>query len=283
MEMTVFQTSIDMTDDTTVPDCIKIGDLLLFDVSWDESNRWKRPGPHNEHGALYIGNNIFIDACPKGVRAKNYSHYYNWQKNLVFVRVKTANESQRQAAVDWAISKINRPYQNFFWSLGLKIARVNFPFPSANKLYCMEFLWAAYYLQGIDIDRNGWRSPCWVTGNDIIYDDDIEVIYVEVYDSTEFIKPYKGVYVANKKLTTSFNAMNRTYIFGNVDIQVFTYNMRITRVDFYIDGIQRATDETFPFGWRWNERCSGKKVITALASDDVGNQYSSTITVRKFY
>jgi uncharacterized protein YycO len=271
--------------DIKVPDCVEIGDLLLFDLNRDESNRWKRPGPHNEHGALYIGNNTFVDANPKSVHARNYSfYYYTWrQKNLAFLRIKTANDSQRQAAVQWAISKIGTHYQNFFLSLGLKIARTNLPFPSAKKMYCMEFLWAAYYLQGIDLDRNGWKFPVWVTGNDIIYDDDIEVIYEELNDSTEFIKPYKGVYVGNKKIISLFDGMNSSFVFGCIDIYVVTYNKMITSVNFYIDNVFKETDTIPPYFMRWDDHDCGKKVIKAVACDNTGNQYFANITVWKFF
>jgi len=269
--------------DKMVPDCVNVGDLLLLDLGCDESNPWKRPGLYNEHCAIYIGNNTLVDATAKVVRAKAYSHfYYNWQKNLVFVRVKTANESQRQAAVNWARSQIGVAYQVFFYFpwFGLKIANTNLSFPTANQLYCMELPWAAYYKQGIDIDRNGWMMPWWVTGNDILYDDDIEVIYSEVYDSTEFIKPYKGIYVGNKKIAVTFN---HTVLFGGIDIEVITHNEMTTHVDFYIDGVYKGTDTTPPYTCRWNDRKFGKKVITAVVSDAFKNQYPTSITVWKFF
>jgi hypothetical protein len=271
-----------MNVDKTVPDCVMIGDLMLLDLKCDESNPWKRPGPYNEHCAIYVGDNTLVDATYPFVREKNYSHfYYNWQKNLVFVRVKTATETQRQAAADWARSQIGLPYQVFFdvpW-FGLKIANTNLRFPTAHELYCMELPWIAYYIEGIDIDYNAWKIPLWVTGDDIIHDDDIEIIYTEVDNSTEFTKPYKGIYVANTKIAFT---LNKTIIFGNIDIEVITYNELIAHVDFYIDNVYRATDSTLPFSWRWDEPGSGRKVIKVIACDDVGNEYSSAIIVWKF-
>jgi cell wall-associated NlpC family hydrolase len=272
-----------MDDNKTVPECVVVGDLLLLDIKSEESNPWKRPGSHNEHAAIYIGNNTLVDATAPYVRMKNYSHYYDkWQKNLAFVRVKTANESQRQAAVDWAVRQIGMPYQVFFdipW-FGLKIVNPNFPFPTADKLYCMELPWIAYYRQGIDIDRNGWRFPRWVTGNDILYDDDIEVIYEEVQNSTEFVKPYKGVYIGNRQIAIT---LNRTIVYGNIDIEVITQNDLIIRMDLYIDGEYEGTDTTVPFAWRWNERRSGRSLITAVAYDAEGNHYSTSIAVQKYF
>jgi len=275
-----------LTEDIQVPDCVEVGDLLFvdwkFDLGEDESTIWITPGPYNDHCAIYIGNNTFVDAADRGVHANNYFHFYYWTKNLVFLRVKTANDSQRQAAADWAISKIGSPYQVFFdfpWFM-LKIASTNFPFPTANKLYCMELLWAAYYNQGIDIDQNGWKFPWWVTGSDILNDDDVEVIYKEISNSTYITKPNKGVYVANKKITFT---LNKTIIFGDIDIEVVTYNDMITRVDFFIDNVYKASDTTPPYTWAWRDRGPGKKVIKAVTCDDDGNQYYTAITVWKFF
>jgi hypothetical protein len=198
------------------------------------------------------------------------------------LRVKSATEAQRHAAVNWTISKIGLLYQDFFNLplFGLKCADTNRSFPTADELYCMELLWAAYYNQGIDIDQDGWKFPWWVTGNDIIYDDDVEVVYKEVNDSTEITKPVRSLYVANRKIgfSTYF-----TIIIGVVDIEVSTENALVTRVDFYIDGTYKATDTTPPYSWQWNERGFGKKSIRAVAYDDEGNHYPTTIAVWKIF
>jgi uncharacterized protein YycO len=233
--------------------------------------------------AAYYNQGIDI-ATKNGVEEHNtYAHFYIRTKNLVFLRVKSANLSQKQAAIDWAYDRIGTPYQEplgFPW-YGLKIANPNFPNPTANKWYCMELVWAAYYNQGIDIaTKNGQHSKWGVSGNDIITDDDIEIIYREVNYSTEFAKPYKGIYIANKKIISTFS---KTIIIGKIDIEVVTLNENITRVDFYVDDVYKANDTTAPYKWTWDERVSGVKVIKAVACDDFGNQYPAYITVKKFF
>lgn len=280
------------TDIKHVPACVKVGDLLVLDARYDDSSPWKRPGPYNEHGAIYIGVNetsgedMFVEARGP-VHNTSYTKFYNnLQRNLVFLRVKTANDSQRQAAVDWAKRQIGLDYQVFFsnFTLGLKIANTSLHFPSADRLYCMELIWAAYYNQGIDIDRNGWRFPWWVSGDDILSDDDVEVIYKEVNDSIEFVKPYKGVFVANRKILSPLDEWFGVWIFGKIDVQVVTYNERVNRVDFYVNNTYKANDTkpndpSRPYTWSWKEPDHGKRVITAVAYDDVGNHYSTNITV----
>ncbi len=263
----------------TVPEGVEIGDMMLVDLRLDQSNPWKLPGLYNEHSAIYIGNNTLIEANGV-VRYRNYTQFCQWCKNYVFIRVKTANESQRLAAAEWAKSKIGFPYQVYFdfpW-FGIKIADTDRKIPTADEIYCVELLWGAYYMQGIDIDRNGWVPPWWLTPYDILYDDDVEVLCRNVTNSTEIIQPDKGLYIANKKI--AFTIFHTTVI-GPIDVIASTENELITKVDFYIDNIYKATDTEPPYTWRWDEQGSGEKVIKIVMFDDVGNQYSSKVTIRK--
>ena len=276
-------------DDIQVPDCVEPGDILLIDVGgWDESTIWKVPGPYNEHAALYIGNNYFIHAGHDNnetVSIKNYARFYWPAKNIAFIRVKTANLSQKQAAIDWAYDRVGAPYQEFTYPpwFTLMIANPDFPHSTANKWFCMELVWAAYYNQGINIFGNkvhrylpfGITVP-WYNRTS---DEDIEIIYREINDSTEFIKPYKGVYFANKKI---FFTLTKSIIFGSIDVKVKTLNKNITRMDFYIDNVFQESVENKPYIWTWDEICFGKKLITVVASDDFGNKYYTNITVWKF-
>jgi uncharacterized protein YycO len=274
---------ISLSDDIKIPDCVEKGDILLIDLPYDESNIWKKPGPYNEHSAIYIGNNTFIHAenTKHGVTYENSTLILE-AKNLAFLRVKSANSSNKQAAVNFSKEQVGSEYQKPFafpWK-SLKIANPNFPHPTASKLYCMELVWAAYYNQGIDIDQNGWDGPCCVTGEDIITDGDIEIIYSDVNDSTDIVRPNKGIYIANKKIISTDS---KNIIFGDIEIEAVTCNDMITRVDFFIDNIYKGNATTPPYKWNWDERVSGKKVIKAVACDDFGNQYSTNITVIKFF
>ena len=291
MSFVKINNKVSLKEKINVPDCVEVGDILLIDARMDESNGWKVPGPYNEHAAIYVGNNIFINAGGTDLKVfeANYSFFYKGAKNLAFVRVKSANSTQKQAAVNWTQERIDAPYQIAIeppW-FGLKIANPDFPHLTANKWYCMELVWAAYYNQGIDIDSYGWSHPFGVLpwgpeGGQINIgaDNDIEIIYREVNDSTEINKPNKAIYIANKKIISTFN---NSIIFGKIDIEIVTLNENITRVDFYINNVYKANDTTAPYSWTWDERVSGKKVIKAVACDNFGNQYSTNITVKKFF
>jgi regulation of enolase protein 1 (concanavalin A-like superfamily) len=53
----------------------------------------------------------------------------------------------------------------------------------------------------------------------------------------------------------------------------------IARVDFYVDGIQVATDATPPFAASWTTSAAGSYVLTAVAIDDEGLSASSSVTI----
>ena len=169
-----------------VPAYIQSGDILLMDCRDDSGiqQRWFIPGLHNDHAVMYIGNNSFVSASgKKGVHITNYTTLQSVYTNFAFANVTSANLSQKQRAVDFALNRLGAIYQNFFWPpwFGRKIANPYRIHPTANMWYCMELPWAAYYNQGIDIDRNGWfpwPRLAWVIGNDIIFDDDVQMCII---------------------------------------------------------------------------------------------------------
>jgi len=274
------------TDGIVVPECVQPGDILLIDIKGrDESLAWKIVGPYNEHAALYVGDNMFIDASSQnGVGRHEYSHYTMIAKNLAFLRVTTADNETKNNAIQWAYDRIGSPYQDFLappWYT-LMIADPYFPHPTAGEFFCLELVWAAYYNQGIDVFHKTFHSHFPVSmifqWTNVTKDDDTEIIYTEVQDSLDYVKPNKGLYLADKKIIPLFN---KTMVIGTIDVEVVTLNLAITTVDFYVNDKLMARDTTRPFGWIWNERGTGPCVVTSVASDDAGNSYSTWISVNK--
>ena len=60
-----------------------------------------------------------------------------------------------------------------------------------------------------------------------------------------------------------------------------TDNVGVTKVDFYVDGVLKATDTAAPYAFSWNTTTSsnGAHVLQAAASDAAGNVANSAITV----
>ena len=254
-------------DDYQVPDCIEEGDILIMDMANYQESKFMIPGPYNEHTALYIGDNLFIhaggDGKPGGqVAVRDYSRFYPPAKNLAFVRVITANHSQKKAAINFSLDQLNKTFQSYssicdFPWFDLKYHNSNHWFiPTANKWYCAELAWAAYYNQGIDIDSNGWdvNKPGYrpiISIREIIEDDDTEIVYCELDDYIEIIHPNGGLYVANKKISY-FPDWDKAIVFGKIDVIINT-SLNPDSIKFYIDDELKAS-KTKPFDWTWNER-----------------------------
>jgi subtilisin family serine protease len=58
-------------------------------------------------------------------------------------------------------------------------------------------------------------------------------------------------------------------------------NVGVTKVDFYVDGILRATDTSSPYSFAWDTTTAsnGAHTLKAIASDAAGNTATTTITV----
>jgi len=271
-------------DECIVPDCVEIGDILFIDMALYQESEFMIPGPYNEHTALYIGNNEFIHASGDAhstVCIRNYSRFYHCANNLAFVRVKTANISQRQAAVDWSLKQLGKSFQDYL-SFSLKDPWFDIKchnpnwwwFPEASKWYCAELPWAAYYNQGIDIDRNGWRRdklgpfPA-VAIRDIIEDEDTEIIYYELDDYIEIIHPNRGAYLGNRKI--SHLPWKYTIVFGKIDVIINTSFKNLNSIEYYIDGKLKAVTNIKPYSWTWDEKQFGSNSLKVVALDENKN------------
>jgi hypothetical protein len=109
-----------------------------------------------------------------------------------FVRVYTANDKQIQNAIDFARRQIGKDFQIEWINKNYNPSDIKND-SLANKWYCSELIWAAYYNcnnefpentdecsyvygQGIDIDLNGWKQflgRAVVTPREIMYDFDV--------------------------------------------------------------------------------------------------------------
>jgi len=195
---------------------VMVGDLLFMD----------NKGPHdfvignyNDHVAicrevLEGGEDAeFVEAVSglEGVKYSKYSDFQQHWENFLIARVKNMQPWQIDVAVAWAESRKGCEYQYVLAPphFAIKCNDPDDPHPVANKWYCSELVWAAYYNvqenNRIEIDNNGWNCypillwPCVSMGcpgdkyipdwmreykhfpyffkNEILIDDDIEVIY----------------------------------------------------------------------------------------------------------
>jgi len=115
------------------------------------------PG-HFTHVAMYIGNGQMIEAWKDGVRIISVTEVLK-ATDAAIVRVSTS-DSIRQAAVNWAKTKVGYPY-DYIWLTYVGGKQVY-----GSSYYCSELVWAAYLaVGGPDIDQNpGWS---WKYGNNV--------------------------------------------------------------------------------------------------------------------
>ncbi|RLF39355.1 MAG: hypothetical protein DRN12_07095 [Thermoplasmata archaeon] len=181
------------------PAYLQIGDILFCDVNSDILNKFieieKRLGIHlpvftsigfsNDHCALYIGNNLFIEAFPYrprplrlnwcGVVISPLWKIKLWATNITYGHVETASKEQRIKAVEWALARLGRPYQFYTFLSNYNPHDPNDIF--SNRWYCSELVWAAYYNQGINISYsfNPSEKENYISPLDIKIDDDIKM------------------------------------------------------------------------------------------------------------
>ena len=167
----------------TIPGSLEVGDILI----WDAGYRYEHgiysfiPAIFSGHCAIYIGPRYnettgnylgnCVEAVPRGVGYNNInSSNYIGEHFFAVGRVKNATESQKHAAVNWTLGRVNRSYQRFWlpWIGPIKssIPEGFIPPGDLNKRvddnwYCSELVWAAYYNTSsgtIDIDEDGWGN-----------------------------------------------------------------------------------------------------------------------------
>jgi len=172
----------------STPEYLEPGDLLFCDYKPDFESfvqsfniQVHHPsttiGPHNDHVAMYIGNDMFIEACPYfydeqrgswiGVVPTHIGTFNLWAENITFGVLSNVTKSQREAAVTWAMEQIGQPYQEKIFPKNAD------PTDNADQnsdhWFCSELIWASYLHQDIDLQSSLFT----VTPGSLSRDDDI--------------------------------------------------------------------------------------------------------------
>ncbi|MFE3845601.1 PKD domain-containing protein [Thermoplasmatota archaeon] len=146
---------------TQIPSYLKKGDILFCDVKQEINDLLYNIGLpsignrgfSNDHCAMYIGKNYFVESFPYRIRPLRMNVFgvtisplwkiKLWASNITYAYVNT-DQQTRNEAVKWALMRLGSPYQ-FFWSSELN------PNPNdpndvfSNRWICSELIWAAYW------------------------------------------------------------------------------------------------------------------------------------------
>jgi uncharacterized protein YycO len=143
---------------------LNVGDILFCDVRPFFLNIWERInvsdymsiwGYSNDHCAMYIGNNRFIEAAPymykpfkdewRGVVISPFWKINLWATNISFAYV-NCDQKIRDNAVEWAKKQLGSPYEWIFIGSGSDSS-----FGDDDKWFCSELIWASYAKNGFNI------------------------------------------------------------------------------------------------------------------------------------
>lgn len=164
-----------------------------------------------DHCLLYVGYNnstglyMFIEASMIDIKVQ---YRFETEATLTgpfygpFARVKHANESQKQNAIDFTKRQIGKPFQGEWINKNYNPEDIVND-SLADEWYCSELIWAAYYNcnnqfpeeepengyvygEGIDLDRNGWNKNVFnytiVSPRDILRNrSEVQVYYLNNY------------------------------------------------------------------------------------------------------
>ncbi len=139
-----------------------------------------------DHIGIYIGNSSIIEAIPGGVTITNLVDIISPTVDVAYGFV-NASEQQRHEAVNFSINQLNKPYQEFethfsiedLYNLDLIAMlcnRTKDASPDSDAWYCSELVWAAYFNQDVEIDKNGdgpFDRPNWVWPVELSSDDNV--------------------------------------------------------------------------------------------------------------
>ena len=141
---------------------LRVGDMLFMDYGTMEFF----VGDHNDHVALCTDvsdpyHPKFIDAEGSGVDEHDLYYFKTTthMEHFLIARIIEPPAGVIDDAVDWAEQQKGlsyQPWDEFHWTV--KKNETYDGDEDSIGWYCSELVWAAYYLQGIDIDNNEWTA-----------------------------------------------------------------------------------------------------------------------------
>ncbi|UCF12932.1 MAG: hypothetical protein JSW06_01410, partial [Thermoplasmatales archaeon] len=152
-------------------------------------------------------------------------------------------------------------------------------YPSGTVVTLTANAESGWYFHHWSDDLNGSNNP-----ETIIMDDNYTVTAHFEMDSispnVKIITPENAIYVLDRK----FLAFYFPIIFIGVTIEVDAIDNEsgIERVDFYIDGELKDSDNDAPYSWVWKDATVRKHTIKVTAYDEAGNSDSQEISVWKW-
>jgi hypothetical protein len=127
-----------------------------------------------------------------------------------------------------------------------------------------------------------WKIVAWDDSGESTEGDIWEFSTIEQQQlSVEITQPEENYfYIRNMKL---LQLNNKTFIYGPITIIAnVTSNTDIEKVEFYVDGNKKHTDEETPYEYNWSPIISFKRTIKVIAYDGEGNIASDEVEVFKW-
>ncbi len=147
------------------PDGVVPGDIILgHSPDWAD---WVIPGYWTHTGILdhydpNVGDWIVVEAYQDGVQTITLQDFMRRYDAVTVLRVSTS-DAVRNNALAFARQRLGYPYDYKWWSKSI----------DDGKYYCAELAWAAYKVNGVDIDKHRGFSWTYLSGvaPQEIYDD----------------------------------------------------------------------------------------------------------------
>jgi len=119
-------------------------------------------------------------------------------------------------------------------------------------------LFNAYYVDNVATDR--------------VFDVDLPPV-------TKITSPVGGtIYFFGREITKTNS--NKTIAIGKIPIDVYADDdVGIKKVEFYVDGELKQTDNAQPYSWLWDESAIGKRTVKTVAYDTTGNKASDKLSL----